>query len=79
MPRPTIAVGRGIKFYEAAKFGRQDATCLRVDNATGIIDLRTTRTSRRVNGVKYTDDVTNDADPYWVELPQGYTPGAGGN
>ena len=80
MARPNIAVGRGVKYYEEAHhgFGRQDATCLRVDNVEGIIDLRTAQTNRRINNVAYRDDITNNIDPYWVELPEGYVPGSEG-
>lgn len=79
--RSIIEVGRGVKFYEEDHhgFGRQDATCLRVDNDEGVIDLRCVLSNRRINNVSYVAFIDNDIDSYWVDLPVGYVPGSEGH
>ena len=84
MAVPIIQPGRGVKFFEEAHFGfgRQDATCIRVDNQDpGIIDLRTVKSNRRINNVHHLGLIADgdNVTPYWVELPEGYVPGSGGH
>ena len=82
MDVPTIVAGRGVKYYEEPHFGfgRQDATCIRVDNQDpSVIDLRTVKTNRRINNVPHLATLADGSlDPYWVELPEGFVPGSGG-
>lgn len=80
MTRPTdIAVGRGVKIYRAPEYSREDARCIAVDNATGIINARTVKSPKTHRNIPHRDDSVDASPAYWTELPVEYEPGSDGH
>lgn len=78
--RPSdIKVGRGVKIYTAPDYGRQDASVVSVNNTTGVIDARTVKRPKTYRNIPYVSDAPEGAEVYWIELPEGYSPGSEGH
>lgn len=72
--RPSsLAAGQFIKIYRSPRFGRENATIVRVNNSTGILDVRLLSENTRINSIKWRQDGT-EGETYWTELPPSWTP-----
>lgn len=78
-PRPTLAVGDGVKVYLAPGFFRRDAVLTQINNNNGNARARTVQSGTLTSVIRHRNDVLDDEEPYWTELPIGYVAGSEGH
>jgi hypothetical protein len=75
MALPPFKVGDHVKIYRSPVYGREDATCISIVNATtGVINARILKGGPVVSNIVYRDSSTDTSPAYWTDLPTGWLP-----